>query len=63
MDVVRVDRNLVLSPDEVNFLKGGAAEKTVGIVLYVWDCVPFRYGSSVKGSVVSTRPPTALLGH
>jgi hypothetical protein len=61
---VGVDRNLVVSPNKINFLKGGAAGKAVGLVLYVWDWVYVRDGASVKGSVVSTGPPTAvLLGH
>jgi hypothetical protein len=35
LDVIRVDRNLVVSPQEINFGEGGAARKAVGIVLYV----------------------------
>jgi hypothetical protein len=64
LDVVRVDRNLMVSPHEVNFGKDGAAGKAVGVILYVWDWVPVRYSKGVECSVVSTGPPTAvLLGH
>jgi hypothetical protein len=31
--------------------------------LYVWDWIPVRNGPSVKGSMVSTGPPTAVLRH
>jgi hypothetical protein len=59
--VVGVDRNLVVCPYKVNFGKGGAAGKAVGVVLHVWDCVPARDGASVESSVVSTGSPTAIL--
>ena len=36
LDVIRVDRNFIVSPHEVDFGKGGAARKAVGIILYVW---------------------------
>jgi hypothetical protein len=51
----------MVSSYQVNFGKGGAAGKAVGVVLYVWDWIPVRDGPSVKGSVVSTGPPTAVL--
>jgi hypothetical protein len=35
----------------------------VGIVLYVWDWLSVRNSASVQGSVIYTRPPTAVLGH
>ena len=63
LDVIRVDRNLMVSPHKVNFGKDGAAEKAVGVILYVWDLVPVRYSAGVECLVVSTRPPTAVLGH
>jgi hypothetical protein len=37
LDVVRVDGNLVVGPDEVDFGKGSAAGKAVRVVLYMWD--------------------------
>jgi RecB family endonuclease NucS len=61
--VIRVDRNLVIHPHKISFGKGGAAGKAVGVVLDMWDLVKVRDGASVQGSVISTRPPTALLGH
>jgi len=51
----------MVSSYEVNFGKGGAARKAVGVDLYVWDWVPVRDGASVKSSVVSTGPPTTVL--
>jgi len=51
----------VVSPDGVDFRKGGAAGKAVGVVLNVRDWIPVRDGASVQGSVVSTGPPTAVL--
>jgi hypothetical protein len=35
LDIIRVDRNQVISPHEVNFGEDGAARKAMGIVLYV----------------------------
>jgi hypothetical protein len=63
LDVIGFDRNLVVSPEEVNFGKGGSAGKTVGVVLYAWDWIPVRDGASVQGSIISTGLPTAVLGH
>jgi hypothetical protein len=64
LDVVRVDRDLVVSPNEVDFGKDGAAGKAVVVVLYMWDWIPVSDGVSVQSLVVSTGPPTAvLLGH
>ena len=63
MGVFGVDRDLMVSSYQVNLGKGGAAGKVVGVVLYVWDWIPVRDGASVKGSVVSTGPPTAILRH
>jgi len=56
---------LMVRSYQVNFGKGGSAGKVVGLVLCVcvWDCIPVRDGASVKGSVVSTGPPTAVLRH
>jgi len=56
-----MDRDLMVSSYQVNLGKGGAAGKVVGVVLYVWDWIPVRNGASIKGSVVSTGPPTAVL--
>ena len=53
----------MVSSYQVNLGKGGAAAKAVGVVLYVWDWIPVRDGASVKGSVVSTGPPAAVLRH
>jgi hypothetical protein len=53
--------NLVVSPHKVNFGKVGAAGKVVGVVLYVCDWVDVRNVASVKGSVVSARPPNTVL--
>jgi len=53
----------MVSSYQVNLRKGGAAGKAVGVVLYVWDWIPVRNGPSVKGSIVSTGPPTAVLRH
>ena len=61
LDILRVDRDLMVSGYQVNLGKGGAARKAVGIVLYVWDWIPVMYGLSVKGSVFSTGPPTTVL--
>jgi hypothetical protein len=35
LDIIRVNRNQVISPHEVNFGEDGAARKAMGIVLYV----------------------------
>ena len=56
-----MDGNLVVRPYQVNFGKGGATGKAVGVVLYVWDRIPVWNGASVQGSVVSTGPLTAVL--
>jgi len=53
----------MVSAYHVNLGKGGAAGKAAGVVLYVWHCIPVRNGASVKGSVVSAGPPTAVLRH
>ena len=58
-----MDRDLVVSPDEVDFKKGGAAGKAVGVDLNVRAWIPVRDGASVQGSIISTWPPTAVLGH
>jgi hypothetical protein len=58
-----VDRDLIVSSYQVKLRKGGAAGKAVGAILYVWDWIPVRNGPSVKGSIVSTGPPTAVLRH
>jgi hypothetical protein len=64
LDVVRMDRNLMIGSHKVNFGKGGAVRKVVGLVLDVWDWVMVGVGASVQGSVISTRPPNpVLLGH
>jgi hypothetical protein len=64
LDVIGMDKNLIIGPHKVNFGKGGAAGKAVGIVLDVWDWVTVGDGASIQGSVISTRPPAAvLLGH
>jgi hypothetical protein len=64
LDVIRVDRNLVVRPYKVNFGEDGAARKVVRVVLYVRDWIPVRDGASVESSVISTGSPTAvLLGH
>ena len=53
--------DLVVSPYEVNFEKGGAASKAVGIILYMRHWVPVWNGASVEGSVVSAGSPAAVL--
>jgi len=63
LDVFRVDRDLMVSSHQINLGRGGAAGKAVGVVLYVWDWIPVMDGPCVKSSVVSTRPPTAVLRH
>jgi len=56
--------DLVVSPYEVYFRNGGAAGKTAGVILYMWNWVPVWNGASVECSVVATGPPTAVfLGH
>ena len=35
LDVVRVDRKLVINPHEISFVEDGTAGKMMGIVLYV----------------------------
>jgi hypothetical protein len=47
LDVVRVDRDLMVSPHEVNFGKGVTAGKAVRVVLYMWDWIPVGDGASV----------------
>ena len=61
--LVRTDRHLVISPHEISFGKNGAPGKAMGVVLYLWDWVSVRDSASSRGSVISTRPPTAVLGH
>ena len=51
----------MVSPNDVDFRKDGAAGKAVGVVFYVWDWVAFRDGAIVQSSVGSTGPPTAVL--
>ena len=51
----------MVSSYQVNLGEGGAAGKAVGVVLYVWYCVPVRDGDRVQGLVVSTGPPTVVL--
>jgi hypothetical protein len=61
LDILRVDRDLMVRRYQVNLGKVGVAGKAVGVVLYVWDWIPVRDGPSVKGSVVSTGSTTAVL--
>ena len=61
LDVFRMDRDLMVSSYQVDLRKGGAAGKSVGVILDVWDWIPVRDGPSVKGSIVSTDLPTAFL--
>jgi hypothetical protein len=58
--VFRVDRDLMVSYYQVNLRKGAVTGKAVGVVLYVLDWIPVRNGPRVKGSIVSTGPPTAV---
>ena len=51
----------MVSLHEVNFGKGVAAGKAVGVVLYVWDWIPVGDGAILQGLVVSTGPPTTVL--
>ena len=53
--------DLVLSPHEVDFGKGDAASKAVGIVLYMRYWIPVWNGASVESSVVSAGSPAAVL--
>ena len=53
----------MILPHEVNFGKDFAPGKVMGVFLYVWDWVSVRDSASVPGSVISTRPLTAVLGH
>jgi len=71
LNVFGMGRNLMTCPHEIHFRKVGATGKEVGVVLYVWDSVSVedsasvqesvRDRASVQGSVISTRPPTAIL--
>ena len=61
LNVIRMDRDLVVCPYEIDFGKGSTASKTVGIVLYVWHWIPVGNGASIKGTVVSTWSPNAVL--
>jgi len=59
--ISRMGRDLMVSSYQVNLGKVGAAKKeVVGVVLYVWDWIPVRDGTSDKSSVVSTGPRNAL---
>jgi len=51
----------MICPHEIHFRKVGATGKEVGVVLYVWNSVSAGDSASVKGSVTSARPPTAIL--
>jgi len=51
----------MVSSHQVNVRRGGAAGNVVVVVLYVWDWIPVQDGPSVKGSIVSTEPPTTVL--
>jgi hypothetical protein len=61
LNVFGMDRNLMICSHEIHFRKVGATGKEVGVVLHAWDSVPVGDSASVKGSVISTRPPTAIL--
>jgi hypothetical protein len=63
LDIVRVDRDLVVSPDEVDLGKNGVAGRVLGVVMVVADGVAVWDGAGVQGTVVPTRPPTAVLRH
>ena len=56
--VFRVDS---VGLNQFNLRKGGAAGKAVGVVVYVWDWILVRDVTRVKGSIVFTGPPTAVL--
>ena len=45
--------------NQFNIRKVGAAVKAYGVVVYVWDWIFVRDVPRVKGSIVSTGPPTA----
>jgi hypothetical protein len=53
--------DLMISCHQVNFGKDGAARKVMGVILDVADGTTFGDTACVEGSVISTRPPTAVL--
>jgi hypothetical protein len=59
--VVGVDGNLVICTHDFDLGKDGTTRKVMGIILNVWKRIPVRDGSGVQGTVVSTRPPNAVL--
>jgi hypothetical protein len=51
-------------PSRGRFWKRWYNQKGDGIILNMWNRIQVRDGSGVQGTVISTRPPTAvLLGH
>jgi hypothetical protein len=54
LDIVRVDRDLVVSPDEVYLGKYGAAGKVVDVVMDVADVVEVWDDAGVQGTVLHT---------
>jgi len=61
LGVFRVDRGLMVRSYLVNLGEGGTSGNAVGVVLYVWSCIPVPDGPSVKCSISRTGPPTAVL--
>jgi hypothetical protein len=61
LNIIWVDWDLVICPYEIDFGKGSAASKTVGVVLYVWHWVPVRNGTSVESTIISAWSPTGVL--
>jgi ribosomal protein S14 len=61
LNVIRINRNLMISPHEINFRKECATGKVMGVIMYVWKWVSVGDGANVQGSIISTGPPTAVL--
>jgi hypothetical protein len=59
-----VNRDLVVSLDEIYFGEDGASRQAMGIVMDVFDGEGIGDGSGVESTLVPTRKPTVfLLGH
>ena len=55
---------MVIRSYQVDFAKDGATRKMMGIVMNVPNGITIGDSAGVEGSVISTRPPTAVfLGH
>jgi hypothetical protein len=60
LDVLGIDRNLVVGPHQVDLGEDTTTRDLMGIVMDMPDRVGVRYSPGVEGSVVTAGSPTVI---